>query len=480
MVPSTSPRNDGRCAATPLVSRRALLHSLGVAAAAAGLGIPGTPAYAEVRRQDDEEIVVDGRRVGLQTEERVVVVSVDGQPVDTLTPVEPAAAMATPEAGAEQAWLSDLLPFIEFESPEQAARTALSLEGQVWTLTELAAATPEAPLPAASPVDHAMAPSEAAVREAAIPEASPTARLAVRKNVYDLSPDAVARFIDAVNWLKASGVYDGFVHRHHRAMAAAHWGPAFGPWHRWYLREFELLLQQFDPGVMLPYWDWAADAALPDWRTAPLWTPDYFGGDGDPADGDVVPDGPFTHWIVLIEFRFHPDIPGPLVPRPRPGLIRQFGRLVDPETTVPYAPTLPDQAQVDEAMAEPIYDSSPWTTRVDSSFRNRLEGGLRPTEPAEIRMHNRVHVAIGGDMAFMTSPNDPVFFLHHCNIDRLWSRWQDAWLEANPGMVPYQPQEDGPPGHNLNDPMPELLTPGITPANVLDHRADILGYDYED
>ena len=81
-------------------------------------------------------------------------------------------------------------------------------------------------------------------------------------------------------------------------------------------------------------------------------------------------------------------------------------------------------------------------------------------------------------MAAMTSPNAPVFFLHHCNIDRLWAKWQEAWLEANPGMVPYQPQGDGPPGHNLNDPMPELLTPGITPASVLDHRA--LGYDYED
>ena len=37
-------------------------------------------------------------------------------------------------------------------------------------------------------------------------------------------------------------------------------------------------------------------------------------------------------------------------------------------------------------------------------------------------------------MVDMTSPNDPVFWLHHCNIDRLWAEWRvqhptrDAYL----------------------------------------------------
>jgi tyrosinase len=495
MVPSpTGPRDVGPCAAVPLVSRRAFLHGLGVAAAATGLVIPGTPARAQLRWQDDdEETVVDGRKVDLETQNRAVVVSVDGQPVDTLTPVEPAAAIATPGAGAEEAWISDLMPFVEFDSPEQAARTALSLEGQVWTVTEPEPSTPAALPEAAFGEAPALFPPAAATPAAATPvaatptAATPTAatpvgggaQLAVRQNIYSLSPDVRARFVDAVNRLKASGDYDGFVFRHHHVMNAAHRGPAFGPWHRRYLREFELLLQQFDPGVMLPYWDWAADAALPDWRTAPLWTPDYLGGDGDPANGNIVPDGPFTHWIVLFEVRSDPNVPGPLVPRPEPGLVRQLGRLADPRTpNIPLAPTLPGQDQVDETMAEPVYDSAPWTSKADPSFRNRLEGGRRPTDPPESRMHNRVHAAVGGDMAFMTSPNDPVFFLHHCNIDRLWARWQEAWQEAHPGMVPYEPQSGGRRGHNLNDSMPQLLTPGVTPASVLDHRA--LGYDYED
>lgn len=27
-------------------------------------------------------------------------------------------------------------------------------------------------------------------------------------------------------------------------------------------------------------------------------------------------------------------------------------------------------------------------------------------------------------MGPMTSPNDPVFFVHHCNVDRIWYNWQ--------------------------------------------------------
>ncbi|MFC4929954.1 tyrosinase family protein [Massilia sp. GCM10023247] len=40
--------------------------------------------------------------------------------------------------------------------------------------------------------------------------------------------------------------------------------------------------------------------------------------------------------------------------------------------------------------------------------------------------HNPVHDLIGGVMATMQSPTDPVFWLHHANIDRLWAAWVSA------------------------------------------------------
>ncbi|MGC1171850.1 MAG: tyrosinase family protein [Candidatus Acidiferrales bacterium] len=44
--------------------------------------------------------------------------------------------------------------------------------------------------------------------------------------------------------------------------------------------------------------------------------------------------------------------------------------------------------------------------------------------------HNNVHVDIGGLMGVIdTAAQDPIFFLHHSNIDRLW----DIWLAQTPG-----------------------------------------------
>jgi len=46
---------------------------------------------------------------------------------------------------------------------------------------------------------------------------------------------------------------------------------------------------------------------------------------------------------------------------------------------------------------------------------------------AEKNPHNRVHNQVGGSMGEVpTAPEDPIFWLHHCNVDRLWSAWVAA------------------------------------------------------
>lgn len=48
----------------------------------------------------------------------------------------------------------------------------------------------------------------------------------------------------------------------------------------------------------------------------------------------------------------------------------------------------------------------------------------------ETRPHNRVHNLIGGALSSISiSPRDPLFWVHHANIDRLWV----AWLKAGGG-----------------------------------------------
>lgn len=64
-----------------------------------------------------------------------------------------------------------------------------------------------------------------------------------------------------------------------------------------------------------------------------------------------------------------------------------------------------------------------------SSFRSYLEEGT-----AAVSSHNEVHRFIGGHMGAAASPNDPIFWLHHCNIDRLWAMWQ---LDGHAGSAWY-------------------------------------------
>ena len=62
-----------------------------------------------------------------------------------------------------------------------------------------------------------------------------------------------------------------------------------------------------------------------------------------------------------------------------------------------------------------------------------------------------------------SSPNDPVFFLNHCNVDRIW----EAWM-ASRGRI-YEPGAgQGPSGHRINDLMVAVLGDPLRPENVLD------------
>jgi tyrosinase len=57
-----------------------------------------------------------------------------------------------------------------------------------------------------------------------------------------------------------------------------------------------------------------------------------------------------------------------------------------------------------------------------TAFQAALQGAV----------HSLVHNAVGGTMAGGSSPGDPLFWLHHANIDRLWAAWQ----AKNPGKNP--------------------------------------------
>lgn len=319
------------------------------------------------------------------------------------------------------------------------------------------------------------------------------ADLRVRQEFNSLSNDQKKKFIQAVLDLKDEGGYDDLVILHQNAMDhltpwqneqpdgrirnAAHRGPAFLPWHRQFLDLYEKELQRVsgDSNLSLPYWDWLKDAALPDPTKAPLWVPDpndpdprvYIGGNGDPNDNWIVKDGPFANWPLV----HNSDDQSPIN-----SLQRKFGP--KPEFGLPNA-ALPSMSQFVQTMAANRYDSERWDVDAQG-FRGRLEGFQGPSgEPAPY-MHNIIHVWIGGSMLPGTSPNDPVFFMHHCFVDRLWADWQNAQREHNPNeSVFYEPLAGGPTGHNIDDGMFPWNIPAdtVTPSDMLDHHA--LGYQYD-
>jgi len=302
-----------------------------------------------------------------------------------------------------------------------------------------------------------------------------------RKSIYDLTSTELNDFITAVQALKANGTWDEFVKVHSRAMNhstlfpgesgtsrnAAHRGPAFLPWHRVFINKLEEALKAEVPGVTLPYWPWEEDAELADTTTATLWTDTYIGGTGSP-----VPDGPFAGWKTVEVTGF--DVSGNPLFREGAGgdeLERALGSYF-----------FPTKAQWDDAIENyDTYDTSttapggrPWSEDSTNSFRNRNEGWLTVASDRSGEstvLHNSIHRWVGGDMEPSTSPNDPVFFLHHCNVDRMWAKWQERRRAVTGASydADFLPITGAPTGHNIDDPMFPWESEGATPRSVLDY-----------
>jgi tyrosinase len=107
-----------------------------------------------------------------------------------------------------------------------------------------------------------------------------------------------------------------------------------------------------------------------------------------------------------------------------------------PSLTLPYwnyykNPRIPSEF-TDPATGNPLYQQRVGTSVYNaldlSPFASTVYNFQRGTTNAfetkfESAPHNPVHNIIGGVMADMQSPLDPIFYLHHCNVDRLWHAW---------------------------------------------------------
>ncbi|RKP07278.1 hypothetical protein THASP1DRAFT_30896, partial [Thamnocephalis sphaerospora] len=139
-------------------------------------------------------------------------------------------------------------------------------------------------------------------------------------------------------------------------------------------------LQAIDPSIMHPYWDWAYDYRLPD--DSIILSPAYYGGNGNPNNNQCVPDGVFADW------------------KPNNGkdcIGRRFSN--------------GNHMQIVISWGE--LRSVPFANLNYQSFNTAIERVVRPVE-----------VGIGDQFTLNRSADDPIFFLHHAFVDKLWADWQ--------------------------------------------------------
>jgi tyrosinase len=174
--------------------------------------------------------------------------------------------------------------------------------------------------------------------------------------------------------------YENLAERHNRLNDVIHNDPIFLPWHRYFLYDLEYKLQDYGP-ITIPYWQWDYDSQAPE--LSPIWRSDAFGGNGRGSNA-CVQDGYFATF------------------RPPAGCLqRRF-------------------SSGNRVGTLGAFES----TEVLNSIINRYSNHDDFRQALEYAPHGRVHTNIGGHMETMRSPTDPIFFLHHANIDRMYTNWQ--------------------------------------------------------
>lgn len=296
----------------------------------------------------------------------------------------------------------------------------------------------------------------------------------VRKDAEQLTDAERDRFLMALAKLNDQGRGPYQTYRDsHMAMTLdeAHGFDGFLPWHRAYLLDFERELQRINPSVALPYWRWD--------RGAPkLFSGDFLGAPQPSGLAGFAPSNPLQVWSV------------------------------DGQAGIVRTPVF--------SIATPAHNPAGFPPAPDSTVTLATASYTTLRLPFELNPHGRAHTCFNGPIRNPpTAPRDPLFFLLHNNVDRLWATWQ--WLQKrfDPADLDAYgfPGRAGDPrstriGHNLLDtmwpwngvtvsprpstaprmpfPLTLLTTPGNRPTvrSMIDYQglhdpSAGLGFDYD-
>ncbi|WP_308992706.1 tyrosinase family protein [Mariniflexile litorale] len=252
----------------------------------------------------------------------------------------------------------------------------------------------------------------------------------VRKNVKNLSLDERRDFLEAIMFLNtrtsSNHPWKNFQDMHvGNTGNEIHGRSCFLPWHRMYLLNLERLIQNVEitqsngsiksyAHVTIPYWDFFDVASNVFVRS--------FAGNPDSAGLiDFNANNPLVNWSTNLTGIIQGNIIlGPKLYRAQ--LIGNNSQLPwDPQSQVSPVYTHPSTSWAHRTERETIYQYSDYY-----HFNNGPGNGVPGLEQSP---HGGAHVSWGGPISLIGfSPADPVFFMLHCNVDRLWATWQ--WKTA--------------------------------------------------
>jgi tyrosinase len=233
----------------------------------------------------------------------------------------------------------------------------------------------------------------------------------VRKDAKALTPGERDRFVSAMARLnnQGTGRFSDFRNMHtNLSSPQAHGAPGFLPWHRAYLLDLERALQALDPSVALPYWRFDQPAPT-------IFTTDFLGVSDPTGRVQFSSNNPLQFWKT----------------DGVPGITRQ-----------------------------PLFDTAAAGAVGVLSEAQTIGLGKDFTafETMEDNPHGAAHVSFDGLISTIpTAARDPLFFLLHANVDRLWAKWQKRFGRFDvtvPAAFDSNLDNGGNPlGHNLNDTM---------------------------
>lgn len=274
---------------------------------------------------------------------------------------------------------------------------------------------------------------------------------------------------DARNWYRIAIIH---------ALDCPHGNWWFLPWHRAYIGWFEQTCRELsgDADFALPYWDWTAEPRIPAEMFEDVLTPidpafiagfDEFKAKFAPVVATLdfwkvvrTPDGSFDSGspyaqVLARGVRNPADLWFDIFEDPRG---KFFFDLAHARGLTKDRPDLDENAKKAVSLPTPLDALAPRDFLTFASPKAVFHGAMIGFGVLEGQPHNNVHNCVGGMsgpqnaggfMQANLSPVDPIFWLHHANIDRVWDTWTRKQISRRYPTLP-----DGAPTRSGDRPPP--------------------------